>query len=114
MAKITLLISVAIRRLSGLPVIMSPVELAILMGVEKLDVVRAIKNNQLMPGRHFCLVDKQIRFHVTDELFRLIMADCKIAAECAQKATPHVQALPASPRRQKKNNLTNTPERKVA
>lgn len=109
-----LLIWVAFLRLAGLPVIMSPVGMAILMGVEKRDIDRAIKNNQLVPGRHFYLVDKQARFHITDELFRLIMADCSKAAECAQKTTPHAQALPATPRRPKNNNISNMPERKEA
>jgi hypothetical protein len=115
MAKMALLISVAFLRLAGLPVIMSPVGLAIIMGVEKRDIDKAIKNNQLVPGRHFCLIDKHIRFHVTEELFILIMADCDKAAENARKTAPHAQALPATPRRQKNNNFSkNLPERKTA
>ena len=116
MAKFFIKLSIVIRRLVGLPVILSAAETAVVMGVKSRDITNAIKNNQLIPGSHFFLINKEIRFHVTDDLFKAIMNDCRIAAQRAQKApdnnNPGSNTL--SRRRKADYPTTAQPEKKAA
>ena len=110
-------ISWIIKRLFGSPAktslpIMTVEEFASLLKVQRVDIDRAIKNGQLVPGRHFMLIDKKIRFLVTNELIASIMTDCQTAYLRASKISSKEQVQRAV--RRQRNNMAATAEGNAA
>lgn len=104
------LISAIFRRQLGVPMVLTKIEFAALLKVECKDVDKAIKYGQLVPGRHFFLINNKERFYPTDNLFRSIMDDCNQAAKFAQTISANVQTPTVSRRCSKVNKTTRVAE----
>lgn len=91
--------------LSVLPTILDIDGMAALLKVKPAKLKKAVKIGQLSPGRHFFIIDDEVRFYPTGDLFRLIMEDCHKSAQIGQKIADMEKAKrPASSRRPRNNN----------
>jgi hypothetical protein len=95
------------------PLIMTKDQIAKLLQVKVADINKAIKIGQLTAGRHYFLVNGEVRFHVSDDLFSRIMDDClqagRISWDIADKAKAQAPA-----RTGKKRTTDNNQEHNVA
>lgn len=76
------------------PIIMTKEEIADFLKVSVKDVNKAIKNGQLVAGRHFFLINSTERFCLSDDFVRAILEDCRSAARSAQKISDNAKVIP--------------------
>lgn len=100
-------------RQTGTPLIMTKDQIAQLLQVKVGDVNKAIKIGQLVAGRHYFLVNGEVRFLVTNELFSRIMDDCQQAGRIGREIADNAQAQ-ATARAGRKRTANNNQERNVA
>lgn len=74
--------------------------LAEFLGMRTCDIKRAIQNEQLLPGRHYFMINGVIRFRLNEDLFKLIMEDCQVAMAISDAAaTPKLAVAAVKPTR---------------
>ena len=100
-------------RQTGTPLIMTKEQIAQLLQVKVADVNKAIKIGQLTAGRHYFLVNGEVRFHVSDDLFSRLMDDCLHAGRIGREIADKAQAQ-ASARAGRKRPANNNQERTAA
>lgn len=112
MAKLIFIISVFFRRRAGLPVIVNREGFAKILGVPSRDLAKAINSGQLVPGRHYFLINHKECFCVTNELIQEIMADCFCAGKLARQVSER-SSVPATPTTRRRR-VTNTEQARKA